>query len=209
MIRNIAKYLIPISVRGAFKRRRDEERLKEWNRRGRPVPPPHIVKQMIIAEYREKYGYEILVETGTYMGDMVEAQKKRFREIYSIELGLDLFNKAVERFGGDNNVKIVQGDSGKVLPGILATVKEPAIFWLDGHYSAGITAKGDKNCPIFEELDAILDNRELDHVVLIDDARYFIGKGDYPTIDDLTSYVKSRNDKYRVVVECDTIRYVI
>lgn len=209
MIRDVAKYFIPISVLGAFKRRRDEERIMDWNRRGRPVPPPHIVKQRIIAEYRKKYKYEILVETGTYMGDMVEAQKKRFREIYSIELGLDLFNKAVRRFEGDNNIKIIHGDSGKVLPGILANIKEPAIFWLDGHYSAGITARGEKNCPIFEELYAILYNKEFDHVVLIDDARYFIGKGDYPTIDDLTSHVKSMNDKYRVVVECDTIRYVI
>jgi hypothetical protein len=45
-----------------------------------------------------------------------------------------------------------------VLPLIIKDLNEPAIFWLDGHYSSGITAKGDKICPIFEELDSIFNN---------------------------------------------------
>ena len=64
---------------------------------------------MTIQEYQDKYQYKILVETGTYLGDMVEAQKKRFRKIYSIELGIDLFDKATKRFKNDKNVTIVQG----------------------------------------------------------------------------------------------------
>ena len=32
------------------------------------------------------------------------------------------------------------------------TTKTPAIFWLDGHYSAGITAMGEQATPIFKEL---------------------------------------------------------
>lgn len=54
----------------------------------------------------------ILVETGTYMGDMVEAQKARFRKVFSIELSIDLFNKAKKRFSKDKNVIYVQEDSG-------------------------------------------------------------------------------------------------
>ena len=56
---------------------------------------------------------------------------------------------------------IVQGDSGKVLSEILLEINEPAIFWLDGHYTAGITARGVKECPIFEELDCIFNTKEL------------------------------------------------
>jgi hypothetical protein len=115
----------------------------------------------------------------------------------------------VKRFKNDKNVTIVQGDSGKVLPKILKDINEPAIFWLDGHYSAGITAQGDKDCPIYEELDAIFDAKKLDHILLIDDARCFIGNGDYPTIAKLTEYVKSKNPKYQVEVKDDSIRYVI
>jgi hypothetical protein len=143
------------------------------------------------------------------MGDMVEAQKKRFKKIFSIELGVELFNKAVLRFKNDKNVVILQGDSGKVLPEVLSNIEEPAIFWLDGHYSAGITAKGDKECPIFEELDAIFGSNKLNHILLIDDARCFNGEGDYPTVEELTEYIKSKNEEYQVEVKHDIIRYVV
>ena len=49
--------------------------LKEWKKSGCPIPAPHIVKQITIQEHQKKYGYSILVETGTYLGDMVEVQK--------------------------------------------------------------------------------------------------------------------------------------
>jgi hypothetical protein len=39
--------------------------------------------------------------------------------------------------------------------------------------------------------------------LLIDDARCYVGKGDYPTIDQLTNYVKSKNENYRVEVKYD------
>jgi hypothetical protein len=150
-----------------------------------------------------------LIETGTYLGDMVEAQKGKFKNIISIELSVSLFEKARNRFRNDKNVQILQGDSGKVLPNILKEISEPVIFWLDGHYSEGITAKGEKECPIFEEIDAIFDSLDLNHVLLIDDARCFDGNGDYPTIDNLVDYVKSKNVKYSVEVKNDIIRFTI
>ena len=107
----------------------------------------------------------------------------------------------------DKNVVLFQGDSGKVLHQILDNVNEPAIFWLDGHYSAGITALGDKECPIYEELEAIFQKCRNTPVILIDDARCFIGEGDYPTIEDLTAYVKSKDERYQVAIEYDIIRY--
>jgi hypothetical protein len=212
-IKKILKPFVPQWVlntkRNAFRKRRETKQISEWNKNGCPVPPPHIVKQMTIAEYQDKYKYGVLVETGTYMGDMVEAQKKRFQKIFSIELGVDLFNNATRRFKKDKNVTIVQGDSGKVLPKILSEINEPAIFWLDGHYSAGITAKGEKECPIFEEVDAIFNSKKFNHILLIDDARCFIGEGDYPTISQLTEYIKSKNEKYQVEVKNDIIRFVV
>jgi len=185
----------------------EKKQLKEWQKNGCPVPPPHMVKQKTIQEYQKKYGLTTMVETGTFLGDMVEAQKKIFEKIISIELGVDLFKKAQKRFEKDRNVTIMQGDSGIVLPKILRNLNTPALFWLDGHYSAGITAKGDKDCPIFEELDAIFNSKKLDHILLIDDARCFTGMGDYPTIEKLTDYVRNKNGKYQVDVKHDIIRF--
>lgn len=112
-------------------------------------------------------------------------------------------------FNKDKNVTIIQGDSGKVLTKLLLDINEPAIFWLDGHYSAGSTAKGEKECPIFEELDAILQSKKFNHILLIDDARCFIGEGDYPSIDQLTAYITGKNENYQVEVKNDIIRYII
>ena len=182
-----------------------EEQLAEWERNGRPIPPPHIVKQMAIEEYREKFHTEILVETGTYMGDMVEAQRDQFKKIYSIELSEKLFNKAQKRFKDHLHIKIVQGDSGTVLNKLIAEIDKPALFWLDGHYSGGITAKGEKECPVSEELKIILKS-PLSHIILIDDARLFNGTHDYPTIDQIEEIIKTNNRQYLVETKDDIIR---
>lgn len=208
-IKKISKSILPEFIIMRARKQLDKRQFNSWEKNNCPVPPPHIVKQYTIAEYQQKYGFTTLVETGTYLGEMVEAQKSKFKKIISIELSSDLYKKAVRRFKNDANVVIVQGDSGKVLPEILPKLDESAIFWLDGHYSAGITAKGEKECPIFEELNAILSSNKLDHTLLIDDARLFIGKGDYPTIASLTEFIQNRNGKYQVEVKHDIIRYSV
>ena len=201
-------YLIPQSVTNYINIINQKKEFKKWKQNGCPVPPPHLVKQMTIAEYQQKYNISILVETGSFLGDMVEAQKRRFNQIFSIELGVDLYRNTFKRFKRNGHIKILLGDSGKVLPNILSEINEPAIFWLDGHYSAGITAKGDKECPIYEELNAIFNSEKFNHILLIDDARCFNGEGDYPTIEDLSSFIKSRDKNYTVEIKNDIIRYI-
>ena len=82
-------------------------------------------------------------------------------------------------------------------------------FWLDGHYSGGVTAKGDKECPILEEVNAIFKFKNIAHILLVDDARSFNGQHDYPTVEELTNHIKNKNNKYEVVVKDDIIRYVV
>lgn len=207
--KKVAKSILPAFIIMRARKQLDKRQFNRWEKNNCPVPPPHIVKQYTIAEYQQKYGVTTLVETGTYLGEMVEAQKARFKKVFSIELSTDLYKKALRRFKNDSNVFIVQGDSGKVLPEILPKIDESAIFWLDGHYSAGITAKGEKDCPIFEELNAIFSSNKLNHILLIDDARLFIGKGDYPTVANLTEFIQKRNSKYHVEVKHDIIRYSV
>ena len=192
-----------------LKKRYMKMQLLEWEKNGRPAPPPHIIKQMTIQEYQQKYHCNVLVESGTFRGDMVEAQKNFFKKIISIELAGGLYEKAKHKFRKNRNVEILQGDSSEVLSSVMKNMTEPAIFWLDGHYSAGETAKGSTECPIYKELDCILDAKPLNHVILIDDARDFTGKGDYPAIDTLTAYIKNKSKGYQLSVENDIIRYVI
>jgi len=116
------------------------------------------------------------------MGDMIEAAKHSFDAIYSIELDRALHERASARFARDKHIHLLQGDSGSVLPKLLRKITAPCLFWLDGHWSGGITAKCDKDTPVQAEVEAILAHACKEHVILIDDARCFDGRGDYPAV---------------------------
>jgi len=189
-----------------LKLRRDLEARRAWERQGRPSPPPHIVKEELIKDYAKTFNTQILIETGTYLGDMVHAMKKSFSRIISFELDHDLAVQAQQRFANDPHIEIVEGDSGKLLDEHLATINEPCLFWLDGHYSGGITAKGALETPIKNELTAILSHPVDGHVILIDDARCFTGENDYPTLDELKNFVAERKPNHKFSVEHDAIR---
>lgn len=209
VIKKILPFNTYVSMVQARDRRNRDKIIEEWEKQGKPVPPPHAVKQVTIEAYQKLSNYKVLVETGTFLGEMVEAQRNNFEKIYSIELAEHLWRKATKRFAKYDHIRIVQGDSGKMLGQIVAELTGPAIFWLDGHYSAGFTARGEKDCPIYEELDAIFKGPPFKHILIIDDAREFTGQGDYPTIEALTDFVKKHNPNYQLEVKDNMIRYTI
>ena len=210
MIRKILSKILPREAKNYIRSKQNlwfrSSVVWHWKRKGCPVPPPHQVKQMVIEEYQKRYGCSVLVETGTYLGDMVEAQENNFKRIISIELDQHLYERAKRKFRKKSNITIYHGDSSKVLPQILPTITENAIFWLDGHYCAGFTAKGDKETPIYEELEVIFQDSTHDHILLIDDARLFTGGRDYPTIEELSDFIRGRNKDYSIEVKDDIIR---
>lgn len=191
-----------------FEYLRHKKQLIIWKWEGKPAPPPHIVKQKILKNIRDKFGLKILVETGTYYGDMVEAMKKYFDEIYSIELSKELYEKAKKRFNRDKKVNLIYGDSGIELENLIAQLKKPALFWLDGHYSAGVTAKGHKDTPIYEELTHIFNSSQQDNIVLIDDARCFGTDPAYPSIEELKKFIDSKCPDAKIEIENDVIRII-
>lgn len=193
-------------VRNWLRARRRSRELSRWEKQGRPVPPPHVVKQRTINVIAERFGLKMLVETGTYYGDMVEAMKRRFSRIYSIELSKELSERAAKRFRGDRHVQIIHGDSGAELGKLVGQIDQPALFYLDGHYSAGITARGSKDTPIYEELAHIFDTRNKAHVIVIDDARCFGNDPGYPSMQELREFIRSKRPDAEIAVEDDSIR---
>lgn len=179
----------------------------DWHFHKAPIPPPHKIKQFAITEMGKKYNCKILVETGTFRGDMLEAQKNNFDKLFSIELSTIFWETAKKRFKNDTQIILLQGDSGEMLPTLTPSLDQPTLFWLDGHYCGSSTALSAIECPIYAELDAVFNNNR-DHVILIDDARMFVGKRDYPTIPELTNYVKKKAPDYTVSVIDDIIRIV-
>ena len=118
-----------------------------------------------------------------------------------------LFEQAKLRFSRKKHVHLYNGDSATVLPQIVSALSGPALFWLDAHYSGGITARGAIDTPIVEELRCILGRDRHRHVVLIDDARCFDrGDKDYPSIDAVRALILELRPDYNVLVEDDIIR---
>lgn len=176
-----------------------------WYLSGMPNPPVYSYKRKMILKLTKNSPAKVFIETGTCSGDTVDAVKKRFEKIYSIELDDGLAVKAKKRFEKFPNVEILQGDSGKLLKGVLSQVKGPVVFWLDGHYSGEGTAKSDIETPIFEELKAVFEHPSKEHLILIDDARCFDGTHDYPTIEGLRKYVFANNPKLSFEIRHDVI----
>lgn len=180
--------------------------LRKWFKMGMHPPPPPTLKQKIVKIYANKFLINIFIETGTYLGEMVNATRKIFKKIYSIELDDELYKNAKKKFSKYNHISIIQGDSSKILPTILSKIKQPCLFWLDAHYSGGITAKGEFETPIMQELNYILNSSKYNHVILIDDARLFIGKKDYPTLKELKKLISKKRPNYYFIVKKDIIR---
>jgi hypothetical protein len=192
-------------VRNWLRAMRHGRELRRWERRGKPAPPPHIVKQRTLRTVADRFGLNVLVETGTYYGDMVEAMKRRFRQIYSIELSQELWQRAAKRFRRDAHVRIIHGDSGVELARVLSELRQPALFFLDGHYTHRKTARGAKDTPIYEELAHIF-GHDRKHAIVIDDARCFGGDPAYPSMEELRAFVRARWPSATIEVEDDSIR---
>jgi len=179
----------------------------QWRLMGRPVPPPPPVKQAIVKAYQRRFALRTLIETGTFAGGMIDAVQDRFDRIVSIELDPDWHMRAVERFRSAPHITLLQGDSGTRLQEVLATLRDPALFWLDAHYSGPITARGALDSPIVQELDAIRAHPVAGHVVLIDDIRDFTGSGGYPTIESLIGWIRDVDPAAMVDVRDDILRW--
>lgn len=176
-----------------------------WKLRGQPVRSPHLVKQRAVHEYAQRYGLRTLIETGTYYGEMVAAVKNDFDRIFSIELEPELARRATRRFASDPRIHILEGNSQKVLPELLKSISEPALFWLDAGYWGWVNLARDPQ-RLSAEVEAALSYPMSGHVVLMDDARMLDGHNGAPTFDELRSRITTRFPDRRVELFHDIIR---
>lgn len=177
----------------------------DWVNGGCRGVAPHSVKMQVVRAHLMEHGLTRFVETGTYLGETLANVASTGVECYSIELSDDLHARALERFRDHANVRLIHGDSGVEIVHLLSQIATPTLFWLDGHYSAGITARGIVDTPISAELDAILRHPVKQHVILIDDARLFDGTNAYPRMEDLLDLIRT-GGTYVTEISTDIIR---
>ena len=122
--------------------------------------------------------YKIFIESGTYLGETIIELQPYFNILHTVELSekyFDMFNN-IKNDNNLDNIFNYKGETSDILPDIFKSIdkKNKCIFWLDGHFSSGDTAKGKKDCPLIEEcqiIDQLYSSDEM--IILIDDIRLF------------------------------------
>jgi len=170
---------------------------------------PKYAKYRLIRKLVLAFGIEIVVETGTYLGDFIQWMLRcnRVKCIHSVEISQILFERAKRRFR-DKRICLYLGDSRKVLPTILEHIDRPTLFWLDAHFSGGITSGEINNPPIREELDLLIEHivrTGLNHLIIVDDAKYFVTAEKFPSIAQVDELIKKELPLYRCKVCHDMI----
>jgi hypothetical protein len=162
----------------------------------------------LCAVLRNELSLTSAVETGTFGGEGAVALRGIFGTVWSIELSKTLHEAAKVKHATEG-LEFIYGASQTVLPELLRGIGEPALFWLDGHWCGGDTAGEDRECPILREIAAI-DAWPYagDSVLLIDDARLFLGPPEpplkpeeWPTFLQVLDALRSRFDRYVTVLE--------
>jgi hypothetical protein len=162
---------------------KDFSAILRWSYDSYCSPSPYSIKQSVVL--RNMLPNATSVETGTYLGGTTELLATNSSNVISIEPEENLFKLARLKFANSPNIRIINGTSEDVFPEIIPSLKGEISFWLDGHFSAGITFKGKKSTPIIDELSII--ESQLSNfskvVIMIDDVRCFD-----PTIPDYADY---------------------
>jgi hypothetical protein len=200
-MKNILNIILPAFISDLIY---EFKQIKGWRKRSYLGNSPQIVKEKVFIKY--SIAAAQWVETGTFYGATTDFLAKKFVHVHSIEPSVDLFNLASLRFKG-RNVTLHNDVSENILKVLLPELQGDINFWLDGHYSEGNTFKGDKDCPVEDELNAIEANlNNFSKIsILIDDVRCFLSKEanflDYPSIDYLVDW--ARKNKFSWSIEHD------
>lgn len=175
--------------------------------------PNWSLSEIFLQELSTLFKADVFIESGTFFGTSAGRAALFFKEVHTMELSPSLYQEAQQRLNKYQNVHTYCGDSSKLLPEILKNVTGRIVFWLDGHYSEGSTAKGSKNTPVMEELEAIKNSGITNAVILIDDMRCFQTVDDrpenlslkgYPSVAELEQAILEINKDYQFYIFGDT-----
>ena len=176
-----------------------------WVRHKFESPSPQFVKQRVIV--RNCIPDSTWIETGTFLGATTRILAKHSPRVISIEPQKELYEYNSYKFRKDSNISVLNDTSEVALPHILPKLTGSINFWLDGHFSDGITFKGTNDTPIKFELGYIEEAQSNfnDIAIFVDDVRCFNPSNpvfaEYPPLDFLVEWA-NRNG-FRWTIEQD------
>jgi hypothetical protein len=122
---------------------------------------------------KNRYGLMTFVEGGTFLGGTAKQMSTLFDSVITIEMTPEIHQKAKASLEPFANVNAILGDTRSVLHSIISS-NDNILFWLDSHWSGGITYGSDDECPLMDELRIIFSSSLRNYVIMIDDARLFL-----------------------------------
>lgn len=153
----------------------------------------------------------VAVEGGTYNGGTSLLMSKFFEKVYTIEKSEKMYEIGEEKLGHIKNVKRLFGDTRSHLPDIVG-YNDNILFWLDAHWSGGMTYGEEDECPLLDELGAIFSADLTNFAIMIDDARLFLAPPplphnylNWPTIKDICLTVPEGFD----IIVFEDVIYVV
>lgn len=96
----------------------------------------------------ELRGIRTFIETGTFRGDSLSWFAKRFPEVkcVSIESSAGFHFLTSIRLWELPHVRMMKGDSAKLLPYIISLADQPILFWLDAHWGSDLPLRAELRC---------------------------------------------------------------
>lgn len=125
----------------------------------------------LASHLRDVLGLQRAVETGTFRGVTARRLASVFSSVVTIELSEELHRSAEKVLGDLPGVRTLQGHSATRLHGVRDPTV-PTLFYLDGHWSGGITEGNNSQCPVLAEIEAIRAGSP-DDCIIVDDAGMF------------------------------------
>lgn len=139
--------------------------------------PMHLIKPLL-ADFNVPY----FIETGSAGGESAKEASKYFKNVYTIELRAGRQN--IENTIFYKNINWYEGHSHEKLIDVISDIKSAnnteelplALFYLDAHYDGDKPADSkDKDCYLLEEIEVIAEKYGQNAIIIIDDARLFLG----------------------------------
>ncbi|MEO5650328.1 MAG: hypothetical protein ABIR03_10460 [Ginsengibacter sp.] len=168
------------------------------------------IPKKIVLRFKENGGIKNFIETGTYKGGTCFWAAHHFKKVYTIEIDPAISKATSLNPECPANIKFYVGDSKDVLPDLVTDIEGTCLFWLDGHWCDVTELGKDKECPLLDEIKALKNFG--DSVILIDDARAFLGplppphdNSQWPGIDEIFLLLKAQFPANLVTIVDDVI----
>lgn len=169
-----------------------------WYKRSFNNPVPDFIKRKYLVGILKNKN-TAWIETGTFLGKTTIFLSNNSNFVISLEPSKECYIKAKENTKYKSNILLINENSENGLKKAVDIIVNKYAgdyigFWLDGHYSGGITYQNEIISPIKEELEIIfnaINKGDLPYkniYIFIDDIRLFIGsvteeEKRYPSLD--------------------------